>query len=67
MIGSVGAKVGFTNTLKEQDKQIKNQKVENTQIKEDKVSAISQSLKNGTYKINLNATAEKMALNLLNL
>lgn len=67
MVGSVGAKVGFANTLKEQDKQIRNQKVENTDIKEDKVSTISQSIKNGTYKINLNATAEKMALNLLNL
>lgn len=67
MISPVGNKTGFVSALKEQDKQIKNKEVAAVQEKEDKVAAIKQAIKNGTYKIDLQTTSEKMALNLLNL
>lgn len=34
---------------------------------DDKVSQIKESIKNGTYQVDMNKTSEKMALNLLNL
>lgn len=34
---------------------------------DDKVSQIKESIKNGTYQVDIHKTSEKMALNLLNL
>ncbi|WP_104697191.1 MULTISPECIES: flagellar biosynthesis anti-sigma factor FlgM [unclassified Helicobacter] len=67
MISPVGNKAGLVGALEKQDKRIKNQEVNATQKREDKVAVIKQAIKNGTYKIDLQITSEKMALNLLNL
>lgn len=67
MIKPIGSKVGFVSSLNEQNKQVKNPEVKPTPKKEDKVSEIATRIQNGTYKIDLQSTSEKMALNLLNL
>lgn len=43
------------------------QKVQAEKIQSDKVEKISQAVKSGSYKVDLQATSEKMALNLLGL
>lgn len=66
MISSIGAKAGFVAAVNEKQKQVKSEQIESTQKYNDKVENIAAAIKNGTYKINLQSTSEKVALNLLN-
>lgn len=56
-------------TIKEKEKSESIQTTENTMLestpKSDKVSDIKQQIDNGTYKIDINKTADKMAQDLL--
>ncbi|MDO7252919.1 flagellar biosynthesis anti-sigma factor FlgM [Helicobacter cappadocius] len=51
----------------ENKKYSENIKPKNTQEVEDKAIQIKESVKNGTYRVDIQKTSEKMALNLLNL
>lgn len=51
----------------ETKKYSENIKSKDTKGIDDKVSQIKESVKNGTYQVDVQKTSEKMALNLLNL
>lgn len=66
MISSVGAKTSLVAAVSESQKQIKSEQVRSVEKDNDRVTQIAAAIKNGTYKLNLQSTSEKMALNLLN-
>ncbi len=66
MISSIGVKTSLVAAVSESKKQVKSQQVEAIKKDDDKVAQIAMAIKNGTYKLNLQSTSEKMALNLLN-
>lgn len=51
----------------EAKKYSENIKSKETKEVDDRVSQIKESIKNGTYRVDIEKTSEKMALNLLNL
>ncbi len=68
MISPVGNKASLINALNKNNQQVKNQETKEVEKKqEDKVAQIAQAIKNGSYKVDIQSTSEKMALNLLNL
>ena len=67
MIRSVGANNPLATSLNQNLKQVKQQDKKIAAQQEDRVAKISAAIQNGDYKLELQKTSEKMALNLLNL
>lgn len=67
MIHSVGSRPILASVENNQIKKANQQHAKAQEIEQDKIQNMREAIKKGTYKIDLQSTSEKMALNLLNL